>query len=240
MENELNPRHLKFTDEQLREDLAAGLKPVEIARRHGVSRAAISQRVKQLNLTTTSAAVAPGESRRFVRHSIDVMEQLSLNVTRANQLMDACDEWLRDAEDPTKYDIGPRGSEITVTYYVESEGGKKREARKEPLDLLLSKLERFAQIAGPTTCAEIGRVEYRHADPRELILKTQQETRQTVGMVIEAMQKVLEAKALEAWREAMLEEIGKESPDCARRIAERVRRSLALGASLDGPGTVLS
>ena len=104
------------------------MKPADMARKFNCSPAAISQRLKQLNLTTASAAVAPAESQRFIRHNLGVMEQLSKNLVRANLLMDACDEWLRDAEDPTKYDVGARTEEVQVTWIDYS--GEKPAKRK--------------------------------------------------------------------------------------------------------------
>lgn len=234
----VNPRGARFTDEQLRADLQAGMRPADIARKYGVTRQAVGLRVKQLDLTTASAAVAPVESERHVAQQIDAMEQLTLNVRRANLLMDACDEWLRDVTDPEKYDIGPRAGEIDVGYQVEvrTESGYRTVKRKKKLDLLLSDLEGVDDDGARFVRVEKG--EYRHADPRELILRTQQETRQTVGLVADLIQKLIDVRTMEAWREAVLEEVAKESPDCARRIAERVRRSIVLYSAFSGPGAV--
>lgn len=233
-----------FTDEQLRHDLAAGLKPADIARKYEVTRSAVSQRVKRLDLTTTSAAVAPTESRRHVAQAFDVMQQLSRNVVRANLLQDACDEWLRevDAEgNPTgRYDIGARAGEVEVTYKVEvrTASGYQTQKRKKSLAELLSCINDGHDEDGARFCG-VEKGEYRHADPRELILKTQQETRQTAALVIEALQKLTDARMLQDWRQAMVEEVGKESPDCARRIAERIERSIVLHAAFAGPGGLL-
>jgi predicted transcriptional regulator len=229
----------KFTDQELREAISRGTKPADFARQVGVSRQAVNSRVKQLQLTTASAVVAPEESRRFTATQIDVMEQLALNLRRANLLMDACDAWLRDADDSRKYDLGPRGDEVLVTYFVEEEGprgGRNRTGRKEPLDTLLARLERLTDKAGPTVCAEIGRTEFKHADPRELILKTQAECRQSVALFADLIQRLMDAETMQAWREAVVAEVAKESPEVARRINERIRRTLVLHAAFADPG----
>jgi transposase-like protein len=230
-------RRKSFTDAQLRNDLAANLKASAIAEKYGVSDRAVYKRISQLQQTTASAVVAPAESQRHVRQQLDVMEQLALNLKRANKLMDACDEWLQDPTNQDKYDIGPRSEEVEVSYRVEVEAGDKLivQKRKKKLSELMGLLEGEADAEGGRIIA-VDRGEYKHADPRELILKTQQETRQTAALVIDAMQKVADARALEQWRSAVIEEIGEESPEVARRIVQRLRGSFVLAAAFGGPG----
>jgi hypothetical protein len=79
---------------------------------------------------------------------------------RVNLLFDACDRWLRDPEHPERYDIGPRAEELKVTYADDS-----GHRHKATLAELLERVE-----------GETGRgvvmVETKHADPRDLLLKT--------------------------------------------------------------------
>lgn len=244
METEAKGRQRRITDAELRACVGRDMKPADIARHFGVSQSAVSQRLKKLDLTTTSAVVAPEESRRFVAHQIDVIAQLARNLERANKLQDACDRWLTDAEDETQYDIGPRADEVTVTYQVMVDGGERGSrilTRKAPLAALLQAIESAPGLTfhGEQFYALQG-TESKHADPRELVLKTQAEARQSVALYADLLQRILDAQSLQQWREAIIEEVGKESPDCARRIAERLRRTLALGAAFAGPGSVLS
>jgi len=99
-------------------------------------------------------------------HALDVMEELQRCFQRVNLLFDACDRWLRDADDPTRYDIGPRTGDIMVTYDEPSAEGKPIR-RKESLDRLLARVE------GSGVALE--RWETKYADPRDLILKTAQQ-----------------------------------------------------------------
>jgi len=101
-------------------------------------------------------------------HALDVMEELGRCFQRVNLLFDACDRWLRDADDPTRYDIGPRAGDILVTYDEPGPKGKPVR-RKEALDRLLARVE----AAGEGLTVE--RWESKHADPRELVLKTAQQ-----------------------------------------------------------------
>jgi hypothetical protein len=81
---------------------------------------------------------------------------------RVNLLFDACDRWLRDPTDPTRYDIGPRAYELRVTY--EDESGNRHKAT-------LAELLSRAGDAGETGRG-VTMVETKHTDPRELVLKT--------------------------------------------------------------------
>lgn len=237
MEAEPRGRGRKFTDAELRACVEQGKKPVEIATLFKCSQAAVSQRLKQLNLTTISAAVAPVESQRFVKQAIDVLGQLQQNLCRANLLQDACDAWLRDPNDLERYDIGPRAGDVDVIYVVEvtTATGFQIQKRKKSLEVLLACLEDGRDADG-ARFSGVEKVEYKHADPRELILKTHQETRASVALFADLIQKLTDAQVMADFRKIAIEEIGKESPDCARRIAERLQRSIVLHAAFSGPG----
>ena len=103
------------------------------------------------------------------QHAIDVMEELERCFHRVNLLFDACDRWLRDADDPERYDLGPRASDVLVTYLDRYADGSLR-PRKAPLSQLLARLDDGTTPDARPFKAEI--VEIKHADPRELVLKT--------------------------------------------------------------------
>lgn len=234
----VNPRGAKVTDEQLRTDLRAGLRPVDIAHKYGVSKAAISKRLTRLELTTTTAAVAPAESQRFVRQQIDAHGQLVKSLDRVNRLMDACDEWLKDAHDPEKYDIGARSGELDVTYLVEvvTDQGFRTLKRKKTFDLLCSDLEGTDDDGARFVRVERG--EYKRADPRELILKTAQEARQTVTAGAELAKMLVDAQVMQEWRKVVLDAIGRAAPEVRDAIIGEIRSSLVLRGLLDGAGAV--
>lgn len=98
--------------------------------------------------------------------ALDVMDELRRCFERVNLLFDACDRWLRDADDPARYDIGPRAEELRVTY--EERHGERTVRRKATLAELLAKVAGSSAEAGRT----VTMVETKHADPRELVLKT--------------------------------------------------------------------
>jgi len=105
------------------------------------------------------------EAAQEQQHSdaVDVMHELGRALRRVNLVFDACDSWLRDPDDPTRYDIGPRASDITVVYSEPGTTGKPIQ-RKALLSALLARVEDESY--------QIERWHFKHADPRELILKT--------------------------------------------------------------------
>jgi hypothetical protein len=90
------------------------------------------------------------------------LEQLDRCLERVNLLFDACDRWLRDPEDPSRYDLGPRAEDVRVTYEEPGEGGK-GVRKKAPLSELLARLAGIAP--------DVRLVETKHADPRQLVLQ---------------------------------------------------------------------
>jgi hypothetical protein len=232
---------LKFTDEDLRERLLRGLKPADIAREFGCSRSAVTQRVKRLDLTTASATHAPEESRRYVKNSIDAMEQLTRGLGRVNLLMDACHAWLQDAHDPDKYDLGPRSGEIDITYEVEKDTGDRLVIlkRKKTLAELMWCLKDGRDEDGARFVG-VQKGEYRTADPRELTLKTVAEGRMIVGAAADLAKMLADSQRIQDFQDALLEAIGSVAPDVARHIAEAVRRKLVLRAALGEPPALVT
>jgi hypothetical protein len=135
----------------------------DIARQYEVSKDALDRHKKGHLPTTLVQAKAAQETS----DAVDVMAELQRCFERVNLLFDACDRWLRDADDPTRYDIGPRATELDVTYdeIVRDRNGTPRTVRrKRKLAELLETIESDSR--------SVVMVETKYADPRELVLKT--------------------------------------------------------------------
>lgn len=245
MDKEPRGQRREFTDAELRADLEAGLKPKAIGDKYGVTRQAVYKRIRQLEQTTAAAAVAPEESRRYVSTTLNAMEELTRGLSRVNLLQDACHDWLLAPADPARpgvrYAIGARSEEVTVYYTVliDSERGYRIEKRKATLAHLLAAVrEAEGLTVDGERFHEVERAESRHADPRELILATVKETRQTVQCGIELTQRLQDAAAMDAFREEMLLAIGEASPEVQRAIEERLRARLVRYAAASGLGAL--
>jgi hypothetical protein len=105
-----------------------------------------------------SKRIAKSTEARENAESIDLVAEIKDTLEKVKKLQAACDEWLTDPATGL-YDIGPRSDDVTVTYWHGK--GKARQRKKERLSVLLARLDGL----------EVERSEWRHADPRELILK---------------------------------------------------------------------
>lgn len=132
-----------------------------IAERFSVSAAAL-HRHKADHLPQ---ALLRAQELRDEAGSLDVMVELERCFERVNLLFDACDRWLRDPADPSRYDIGPRAEELAVIYTEPGEDGRPVK-RKSSLAELLERIE------GAKPGRTVTMVEAKHADPRDLVLKT--------------------------------------------------------------------
>lgn len=149
--------------EEAERALVAGVSYRQIEQRFGLARSAL-QRHKADHLMPHLLAAKEAED---LAGATEVIRELERITERAQLLYDACDRYLRDADDPSRYDIGPRDHEVTVTYYERDDGsdGGRRRPRKELLSSLLDRLERDHGI-------RVVRESIRIADPRDLIIKT--------------------------------------------------------------------
>lgn len=165
--------------------------------------------------------------RRAVRRT-DALEDVGRSLERVKKLMDACDAWLQDPDQPDRYDLGLRASECTVLYEEEDENGAMR--RKHAL--LSTLLGRLGGQIGVVSAAP------RSPDVRILLLKTAQELRQCVTAAVDLARALSDYQAMEQFQQAILEEIAKTDAESARRIAERVRNCLVLQLPVGGTAAV--
>jgi hypothetical protein len=106
-----------------------------IADRWTVSKTALIRHKAEHLPLRLKAAKAAAETA----DGLEVMDELRRCFERVNLLFDACDRWLRDADDPTRYDIGPRAEELRVTY-EEQRPGERTLKKKATLAELLAEV----------------------------------------------------------------------------------------------------
>ncbi len=121
------------------------------------------QAVRRHKADHLPASLVEAAQAQQASDAIDVMQELVRCLRRVNLLFDACDRWLRDPEAPEQYDIGPRSTDVNVIYTVTGTDGK-AQRKKAALSELLARLSDEPYV--------LERWEYKHADPRELVLKT--------------------------------------------------------------------
>ena len=146
-----------------------------VAARYRVSHDAVSRHIaSHLGAVRALVAQSVASAQAEQQQALDVMGELRRVFERVNLVMDACDRWLRDPEDPTRYDVGPRAGDVTVIYLEADDQGKSHQ-RKAPLDQLLVRLTEAG--IHPTGW------ESKQADPRELILKAAAQLRPSIELL---------------------------------------------------------
>ena len=114
--------------------------------------------------------LAEAQAAHHTAQAIDIMAELQRGLARVNLLFDACDRWLRDADDPTQYDIGPRAHDVLVTYTAVSDGRPLR--KKARLSDLLDKTGQSVESA-----------ETKYTDPRLLVLRTSAQLQSNLELI---------------------------------------------------------
>ncbi len=105
--------------------------------------------------------------KRDLENAQKVMDRLVERTTEVEKLLAACDEYLQDPDDPSKYFLGPRAENIEVIYLEEifdgDPAGREPGASYRQKALLSQLLDRTGKMVIGT--------HWKHADPRKLILE---------------------------------------------------------------------
>lgn len=113
-------------------------------------------------LQGTAAAVA---AKRDDKEGGALIAEIRGIMQRCQKMYDACDDYLRDPENPDRYELGPRAWEIDIVYRTVEADTDKMITRKESLQTLLEKIENEGGY-------QPWEIRMKHADPRKLILET--------------------------------------------------------------------
>lgn len=158
-----------------------------------------------------------------------VMAELKKCFERVNLLFDACDRWLRDPDNPSRYDLCPRTEDIKVIYEENGINGKPVR-RKAPLSRILAKIEGAGY--------QVESWETKHADPRELILKTANRLQGQVELLAKLMGELPPEKILVQY-EPVIESIilvlrqEVQDPATLQRISQRLLQEAGEGGIID-------
>lgn len=199
-----------------------------IAKRFGLSASAVFRHERDhLPLVLAAASThdpteASPSPKRNARAAVDAEAQRGINVlkelercfTRVNKLSDACDAWLTDAEDPIRYDIGPRAGEVHVTYF-EQIAPDVVARRKASLEDLLNRVHG----AG----LRVDRSETKYADPRKLVLDTAGQLVTQLRLLVELMERAQNAERMARFEAAVVAAIGDADAATGQRLIAALR-----------------
>lgn len=154
-----------------------------LAKLYGMNRATLA---KHRDNCLTGLMVKNEATKTALTEDI-LLKQVQSYMELVRKMILACDEWLTDPEDPTKYFIGARGEEIDVVYQEINPDNGRVDAvqRKATLQLLLDKIESSDRyiIRGVTS---------NHSDPRDLLLKAITKLENTVSLIHKSTQNLAE------------------------------------------------
>lgn len=140
-----------------------------LAARYGLSRSSLARHAEaHIPEAVARAVVAVGNAA-----ALDITPELARDRAHITLMMEACDRWLRDPEDPTRYDVGLRSDDVDVIY---RERDGERWIRKR------AKLSRLLRMVEGEDI-QVDRGETKSADVRLLILKTIAASRDWVELV---------------------------------------------------------
>lgn len=209
--------------------LIEGVSLRNIAKRFGITEAAVFRHNKG---HLTEALLKSKEAKEVVHgmeivaedvarqageadHANRVMNRLEEILVRTNRLFDACDEWLRDPDDPEKYCIEPRSEDVSVVYLGRDSEGKPVRM-KDRLSVLLSRIEE-------RSVDDIKVVEVKHADPRKLILDTAAEFRQGIMLHLNILEVFYNTQRMRQFQEIVLREVANADPQIRKQIIDRLQ-----------------
>lgn len=134
-----------------------------IAKRYGLSNAALVRHKADHVL----ADILSAWQAERARNGQELADELRRWMGFITKLLEACDRWLTDPDDTTRYDLGPRAHEIMVHYEVTERGPAGRPVvarRKARLSDLLPRVQALHEGL------EVTLIEHKAADPRKLII----------------------------------------------------------------------
>jgi hypothetical protein len=115
---------------------------------------------------------------RQQRRALAIEDEIDRVFRRLNKLLDACDRWLTDPDDPELYTLDVRDNELDVIYLdygdLTGEGNPKR--KRAHLSALLAMIREEGK-------AEAVKVYSKHADPRDLIIKAAAEIKGQLELI---------------------------------------------------------
>lgn len=145
-----------------------------IAKQFGVSEAGVSRHVA----TCIPLALNSLRQERQQKRAIGIEDEIDRVFRKLNKLLEACDRWLTDPDDPELYTLDCRDNELDVIYLdygdLTGEGNPKR--KRAQLSALL------AMIRGEGK-AEAVKIYSKQADPRDLIVKTAAEIKGQLELI---------------------------------------------------------
>jgi hypothetical protein len=210
------PPKATLTDPELLLQLEEGRSLSKIATSAGVTRQALSERLKRLRENIPAPAARRAEET--VSLALGAFEALSGSIATLQKLQSACERLLAGADGT--FDVGPHDFDLEVTVL----GDRGQPIRRPIRDLL--------QGAGTLIS-----IEGKFADPRTLLVSVLRELRAHIETGVKLAERLHQVQEVERFMSEVLDAIAAADPATAARVrgALHERRALRLALSPPGP-----
>lgn len=188
----------------------------EIASGYGLTYHAVYDHMRK----RMADAVAQAQKERGIESQNFIINQIDSLMEKLNMMLDACHEALLDPDDPTKYNIEPRATDIKVIYREYDESGKGHNVTRS-LQEVIQALEK--------TGATVTSLQTKSLDPRAMLLNIADSMEKqltllgrmqgTLGGVIDEM---VQSIVLIQVQKVVIEAT-KGHPEIRRKIAESIQ-----------------
>jgi hypothetical protein len=210
-------------DEIIHDLMVEQLSIRKTAEKYGLSKG----QVEAFRGSLGTRAVRTMKADELVKQSDTWLHKLGKVIDVAEKMVDACDRYLADPDDSGRYELGPRADEIDVVYERKLKiGGNKTYKKvrtKHSLQELLRRVE--SETGGEDAVVAI---RYKHADPRELVLKSAEEFRKQMEFIAKVAKDLREAQE-RAVRDADYFQIGRaivEATEGYPEVREKIMAAL--------------
>lgn len=128
--------------------------------------------------------------------SEELVQKIYKQLEKIEVMINSCDDYLRDPDNPSMYYMGPRATDLMVVYYeINERGTKSTRPKKAPLQTLLDRLD------GNNIIVDF--IETKYADPRDLLNKSSLVLHSSVKALLDASEKIKQWKMLELEEEKL-------------------------------------
>ena len=148
----------------------------KIANNYGLTFSSVQRYATQKLRMSAAKALAKGSYNGEA-----LLARIEDTIVYVQKMYDACNDWLQDPEDNSRYNLDPRAYEHEIIYnwvLTNQDGDERRIRKKANLQELLERAMREDE--------EIIKVESKVADPRNLVLQTAQ----TLNKQLETLAKI--------------------------------------------------
>ena len=205
---ELHPKR-----KQIERELAEGNQISTISKKYGVSRQAL-QGYRRNRLPSKLIKAVERQDITDAQHLFQVILKAC---QRMEKLSDACDEYLQDPDDVSKYFLGEHEQEIIVVG-ERTDGNGKRFKVKKPLSVIIRELEGKGY--------QIEKLKSNTTDPRMLLVRTSEALTKQMETLVNAWRAIDQGKSsfigTPAWQEvvAIILKSTEKFPEARRAITD--------------------